>query len=204
MISGRPFLDILVEDLVAQGLRRIVLCAGHGADQIADHFQQRMEAEYILSIEPQPLGTAGALRHALPRIHTQRVVVVNGDSFCRVDYSKLLADHAAQRPAATIVVTPPAARTDTGTVEVDEAGGVVSFNEKPGLRTPHGGYVNAGVYVLDRALIASQPPDKLLSLEREIFPALAQTGRCRAFRVAGPLIDIGTPERYAAAQGQLR
>lgn len=204
VISGRPFLDILIEELIRHGLRRIVLCAGHGAEQIVTHFRKRRDAEFVFSVEPKPLGTGGAVRHALPHVHTDPVVVVNGDSFCRVAYADLLRDHASRAPAATIVVTPPAERTDIGAVEVDPDGRIRSFSEKPGTANRERGFVNAGVYVLQRRLIESEASETLFSLERDIFPRAARDGQCRAFRVTGPLIDIGTPERYAAAQALLR
>ena len=203
-ISGRPFLDILAEDLIRHGLRRIVLCAGHGAEQIVAHFKGRRDAEFVFSIEPRPLGTGGAVRHALAQVLTDPFLVVNGDSFCPVVYADLLADHARHGPAATLVVTPAADRADIGAIEAGSDGRVLSFSEKPGTAKREGRCVNAGVYVLQRDLIESESADTPLSLERDVFPKVARAGRCRAFRVAGPLIDIGTPERYAAAQTILR
>jgi NDP-sugar pyrophosphorylase family protein len=203
-ISGRPFLDILIEELIRHGLRRILLCAGHGADQIVTHFAHRRDAEFVVCVEPKPLGTGGAVRYALPHVHTDPFIVANGDSFCRVNYGDLLRDHASWRPAATIVVTPPNERTDTGTVEVDAEGRITSFAEKLAQANQQRGYVNAGVYVLQRGLIESERPETPVSLERDIFPRAARDSRCRAFHVAGPVIDIGTPERYAAAQALSR
>jgi NDP-sugar pyrophosphorylase family protein len=198
-ISGRAFLDILVADLVRQGARRIVLCAGHGADQIGAHFRGRTEAQFVLSAEPSPLGTGGALRHALPHVTTDTALVLNGDSFCAVDYAALLA---RPRGLATIVVVPPDERDDTGAIAMDADGRLLSFAEKPAGHAGRG-WVNAGIYLMRRSLIESIPSGPA-SLEREVFPRAIREAACFGFPVDGPLVDIGTPERFKAAQGRLR
>lgn len=68
---------------------------------------------------------------------------------------------------------------------------------------PQAGWVNAGVYILPTAWLRSVPIDRPVSLERDLLPAWIARG-ITAFPVAGPLIDIGTPERLAAAQSGLR
>lgn len=201
-VAGRPFLDILVADLVRQGARRIVLCTGFGAEQIAAHFRGRRDAEFVVSAEPAPLGTGGALRHALPHVRSDPVIAVNGDSFCPVDYGALLAFHARKAAEATIAVVAPDERQDVGAITIDTEGRLASFAEKPqGAGTR--GWVNAGVYVLRRSLIAAIP-EGTVSLEKQVFPAAVARGACYGFPVAGPLVDIGTPERLSAAQSLLR
>jgi NDP-sugar pyrophosphorylase family protein len=205
MISGRPFLDILVEDLLRQGLRRLILCVGHGADQIVAHFRGRTDAEFVFSIENEPLGTGGALRHALAHVRSDPVAVLNGDSFCPVSYGALLAFHEERKSQGTIVVTAPAGRRDVGAIALGADGRLLSFAEKS--ERPHESekWVNAGIYILRRTLIESIPQGKASSLERDVIPrAIAAGDAYYGFRASGPLIDIGTPERYAAAQEQLR
>ncbi|HYL23127.1 MAG TPA: sugar phosphate nucleotidyltransferase [Burkholderiales bacterium] len=195
-IAGRAFLDILVDELLAQGFRRLVLCTGYGAEQIQRHFSRRLDAEFLFSAEPQPLGTGGAVRHALPLVHADIFVVANGDSFCRVEYADLFRLHERTRAAASVVLTPATGRTDVGFAEVAADGRVVSFNEKR-ASTP---LVNAGIYVFARPFIERQPAGAAFSLERELLPQAIGAGTCYGHVVPGPLVDIGTPERYRAAQ----
>lgn len=205
VISGRPFLDILVDELLRQGLRRLILCVGHGADQIVAHFRGRSDAEFVFSIEDQPLGTGGALRHALPRVRSNLLAVVNGDSFCPLDYGALLAFHHERNSQGTIVVTKPVGRTDVGAIALGADGRLLSFAEKSEHPDPHAKWVNAGIYLMPRSLLETIPAGVASSLEREVLPRAIDTGGAYyGFRASGELIDIGTPERYAAAQEQLR
>jgi NDP-sugar pyrophosphorylase family protein len=198
-IAGRPFLDILMDDLVRQGVRRVVLCAGFGADQIAARYAGRRDAEVILSVEEKPLGTGGAVRLALQHVSSRTFFVLNGDSWCSVDLAALQAFHAAKDAALSIVVVEQAGRDDAGTIALAPDQRVASFDEKLGagnrLR-----YVNAGIYVMHRSIVAGVPENASASLERDVFPQAARGGRCYGFPVPGPLVDIGTPERYRAAQ----
>lgn len=199
-ISGRAFLDILVDELLSQGFRRIVLCTGYGAEQIERHFSGRVDAEFVFSAEPQPLGTGGALRHALSWVHADAFAVVNGDSFCRVDYAELFRLHARTGAAVSVVLTPATERTDVGFAKVGADGRIVSFNEKQASSS----LVNAGIYAFARRFIERQPASGAFSLERELLPQAIRAGTCYGHVVPGPLIDIGTPERYSAAQVSLK
>jgi D-glycero-alpha-D-manno-heptose 1-phosphate guanylyltransferase len=203
-IGGRPFLDVLIDELVRCGLHRFVLCTGYGSEQIAAHFRGRGDAEYALSAEDRPLGTGGAVVHALPLTQSDPIVVVNGDSFCRVNYAELLDFHRRKCALLTIVAAPPAGRDDAGAIRTVDDGRIVEFAEKPGGDSGRGRLVNAGIYVMQRKAADFAPHADSFSLERELFPAAVGTGRCFVFSASGPLVDIGTPERLHAAQEQIR
>jgi NDP-sugar pyrophosphorylase family protein len=84
-----------------------------------------------------------------------------------------------------------------GRVDVDHDGRVVRFAEK--TQTEGHGWVNAGIYLLDRALIESIDEGRAVSIEREIFPAWIDRG-LHGFRSEGRLWDIGVPDAYARAK----
>jgi NDP-sugar pyrophosphorylase family protein len=203
-VAGRAFLDILTDDLVRNGLRRLVLCTGHGAEQIAAHYRDRRDADFVLSAEDRPLGTGGAVAHALPQVRSDPFFVVNGDSFCRVSYADLLVSHQRRGALLSVVVTPATERFDVGAIRIDSAQRILRFAEKPGTASGRSDYVNAGIYVIQREAIALVGPADVFSLERELIPAVVSSGRCYAFPASGPLIDIGTPERLRVAQTRLR
>ena len=203
-VAGRAFLDILTDELVHNGLRRQILCAGHGAEQIAAHYRDRHDAEFVISAEDRPLGTGGAVAHALTRVRSDPFFVVNGDSFCRVSYADLLESHQRRGALLSVVVTPPTERDDVGAIRIDSAQRILEFAEKPGTAGGRGEYVNAGIYVIQREAMALMGPADVFSLERELIPAAVSSGRCYAFPASGPLIDIGTPERLRVAQTRLR
>src|SRR4051794_21216429 len=89
-IHGRPFLTYLLEQLETAGIRHVVLCTGFRGDMgetaLGSSFGE-MPLEY--SQEPMPLGTAGALRLALPKVRSHTVLAMNGDSYCDVNLAEL-------------------------------------------------------------------------------------------------------------------
>lgn len=202
-IAGRPFLDVLIDELVRCSLHRFVLCTGYGSEQIAAHYKGRADAEFRFSAEDRPLGTGGAVMHALPMTRGDPIVILNGDSFCRVNYAKLLESHQRNCALLTIVATQPAGRDDAGAIFTDEGGRIVEFAEKLTNDTGRVRYVNAGIYVMQRKALERAPHRREFSLEREFFPAAVKSGQCFVFSVSGPLVDIGTPERLQAAQEQI-
>jgi NDP-sugar pyrophosphorylase family protein len=198
-VGKRSFLELLVEQLRSQGIRRLVMCSGYLADQIETEFGDGrawgVEIEY--SHEEQPLGTAGAVKRA--ELYLQDVpafVVMNGDSFLEVNFSDLMQCHRDHQAMATLAVLRVEDASRYGTVHVDADGRVSGFAEKTGNCVP--GLVNGGVYVFDHAVL-QHIPEGPASLERDVFPRLVDQG-VYAREQHGMFIDIGTPADYARAQ----
>lgn len=201
-IGGRPFLDLLTDRLARRGLRRFILCTGYRGEQIAARYAQRGDADFVVSLEDRPLGTAGAVRLAAQYLRSDPFLVLNGDSFCELDYEAFRRFHEGKRATLSIVVVPPGERDDVGTVALTGDGAIASFSEKAGRRKRAS--INAGIYLMRRSLVEGLPARIPLSLERDVFPQVVRRGGCYGFPVAGPVVDIGTPERYLAAQDLLR
>ena len=198
-VGDKSFLELLVRQLRGQGIRRLVMCTGYLADQIEEAFDDghawNVTIEY--SREPQPLGTAGALKLAQPYLRdVPEILVMNGDSFLEIDFSQLLEFHRGHGGLATMAVRQVKDSGRYGTVLVDANGRVTGFAEKTGRATP--GLINAGIYIFD-PLIYSYIPGGLASLEMDVFPHLLDQ-KMYAFEQHGLFIDIGTPEDYLRAQ----
>ncbi len=192
-IQGRPFVSLLVEHFLRHGARRFIFSTGHFGEMIEDWFLRHRGAyETVFVRDPIPLGTGGALAHAMPLVRSNPFLVLNGDSFCEIDPGRLLRFHIRKRAGATIAVTHAESREDTGAVTLGEDDRVLSMVEKPGRRTTN--HHNAGVYLFDRAITTLFPETPVWSLERELLPRLV-TQQCYGFVTASPLHDIGTPER---------
>ena len=197
-VAGRPFVEWLLEMLREQGVRRAVLCTGHLADLVEAHFGDGscwdMELRY--SRDPFPLGTGGAVRHALDQIEGERFFVLNGDSYCRCNLEGLTDTHIRHRAKATLWLVRKDDCRRFGSVRIDDSGAVQSFAEKASVSGP--GFINAGVYLIEREAAAAIDPGRSVSLETELFPGLIGRG---LFAVAGQdaFIDIGTPDSYAGA-----
>lgn len=193
MIGSRPFIEFVITPFVRQGIRRVVLCTGHLGCQFEEWFADHSGTfELILSQEATPLGTAGAIRHALQRITSDTVIVANGDSVCDIDLRKLLACHTEKKSRATLALTNTDRRNDVGIVTMDAQDRITAFREKEPSRSV--GFHNAGIYVFDRSLIELIPTTRPCSLETDWLPALIPLGVYGCIN-QGALYDIGTPER---------
>ena len=198
-VGGRPFVTRLLDRLETAGLGTAILCTGHGAEAVRHRLGERYgRLRLIHSREPAPLGTGGALRHALEHLDSETVLVMNGDSFCDVDLADFFADHRARGAPVSMVAVAVDERAGFGAVHFHSDGRMSAFGE----RQAGAGWINAGVYLVSRHLIAALPADQPLSLEAEVFPQWIGGG-IHAFPWAGRFIDIGTPESYARAEGML-
>ena len=88
-IQGVPFIDLLLNDLVDQGFRRIILASGHLGSQLEYHVNQRTDAEYIISCEPSPLGTGGAIKFAEKHFRSKQILILNRYSSINCDFNSL-------------------------------------------------------------------------------------------------------------------
>ena len=89
-IQGTPFIDLLLKDLVDQGFRRIILATGHLSSQLEQYVQRRRDAEYIISCEPKPMGTGGAIKLAEQHIRSDIFLILNGDSRILLGYKDMM------------------------------------------------------------------------------------------------------------------
>ena len=199
LIGRRPFLDILVDDLLKQGFRHIIFCVGHLKKQIIERYKPRNDAEFYFSEEDVPLGTGGAIQNALSMVQSNPVLVLNGDSICPVNFGELLQFHCAKASSTTFVLTLPEDRYDGGIVFIDGHNKVQSFLEKTSSKLAFDGYINAGIYLLELESLAFSDVKPPFSLEYDIFPNLTKGNSCYGFVVDSKLVDIGTPERYLKA-----
>jgi D-glycero-alpha-D-manno-heptose 1-phosphate guanylyltransferase len=196
-VNGRPFLTYLLDMLVNTGLKRTILCTGHRGDALqatlGDHYG-RLQLEY--SQEDTPLGTAGALKQTLPLLHSRDVLVLNGDSYCEVNLKHFYANHAAHDAVASIVLVRVQDTSRYGRVELNNRYQITRFVEKGVSSEP--GWVNAGIYLLNRQVLESIPDGRIVSIENEIFPALLKQ-KVIGYQTEGRFLDIGTPESFSQA-----
>jgi NDP-sugar pyrophosphorylase family protein len=197
-VGERPFLTYLFDQLVAAGVRDVVLCTGYLGDQIAKIFGESYDTLRLdYSQESTPLGTAGALRLALPLFNSNPVLVMNGDSYCDANLREFWLWHAKRHAKATLLLSKVLDTERFGQVKVDTDGMVTDFKEKSSGQGS--GWINAGIYLLSPDLLAEIPANRAVSLEREVFPNWIGRG-LYGFQSETRFMDIGTPEAYASAQ----
>lgn len=198
-VLGRPFLSHLLDPLARVGIREVVLLTGHRADQVRDILGEEYSGiRLIHSAEPMPLGTGGAIRHALPSLVSETILLFNGDSFCDVDLRAFHHFHQTLKSGVSMVLARVSDASRYGSVRITPEGRVIRFEEKSSQAGP--GWINAGVYLLRRDLLEDLPTGQAISLERDLLPNWVEEGRVHGFRGAGRFLDIGTPESYAEAE----
>ena len=194
-IANRPFLEHQVEHLQSHGVERIVLSLGYLPAAIRDHFGDRLE----YAVEPEPLGTGGAIRFAARAAGFDRAFLVcNGDILTDLDLTALHAFHRERGAVATIALTPVADPSRYGLVTTSPQGAVTAFVEKPPAGTAAGATINAGTYVLEPPVLDAIEPDRAVSIEYDVFPPLVGRGLYASSSDAR-WRDIGTPESYLSA-----
>jgi D-glycero-alpha-D-manno-heptose 1-phosphate guanylyltransferase len=199
-VGGRPFVTYLLDRVARAGGRRVVLCTGHLGEQVPRLLGERYGSlRLVYSQEPAPLDTGGALRHALPLLTSDPVLVLNGDSICEMDLPGLVARHRAGRSRLTLGLARVEEGARYGQVVLDRAGRIAAFGEKAQSGPA---WVSAGVYAVARRVLQGLPPGRRVSLERELFPSLVGRGLA-GYAGAEELLDIGTPESYARAEAVL-
>lgn len=200
-IRGRPFLHFLLDRLVTGGIQRAVLATGYGADAIRESVGSSWQGMSIAySQEDEPLGTGGAMHLASSLIEGKRFFALNGDTFLRLDYQAFDRCLSAQDASLGMALAQVPDTARYGAVMVSGQH-VERFVEK-GRAGP--GYINAGVYCIDKSLFASQDEVASFSFEREVLEPLVTRGVVAAYTDTSGFIDIGVPEDYERAQREIQ
>lgn len=204
-IGNVPFLEHQIRLLAAHDVQHAILLTGYLASDF-EAFVPRAAAlgvEVEISTETEPLGTAGAVRSVLDRL-SGSTIVFNGDVLTDLDLTEMLATHRKTEATLSIALTHVSDATTYGLVEHDADGRVTAFREKDAERGKHGGWINAGTYVLEPEALADVPAATEWSFEYQVFPSLLAAGkRVQAFRSDAYWLDIGNRERYLRAHADL-
>jgi D-glycero-alpha-D-manno-heptose 1-phosphate guanylyltransferase len=197
-VLGRPFLKYLFDQLVHAGAREVVLCTGYMADSVREEIGGTYGSLCIKhSMEDVPLDTGGALRLALPLIRSDTVMVMNGDSYVNADFKAFLEWFLRKNIIGALLLAKVLDSSRYGRVVTSSDDHIETFEEKGGFGGE--GFINAGVYLLQKKVVETIPPGKTFSLERELFPSLIRN-KLYGYECKGEFIDIGTPKSFLEAE----
>lgn len=199
-VGESPFLLHLLRRLQQEGFSRFILATQYLSEQfqafIADAAAAIPNLELV--VEPEPLGTGGALRYAAERVRSGTFVALNGDTWVTQPILPVLQQHSREAREGTLVAVRAShvegRALNKGVWDVGPQGEVRGFRTQ--AEVPDG-WVNAGLYVLSRELVLSWPMGAY-SLEANLQTLLSHR-RARVFCSEARLLDIGTPECYAEA-----
>lgn len=201
-VSGRPFLYFVLERLRRDGFEEVVLSTGY-LGEIVDAAVEAMELEGLrvrCIREPEPQGTAGALRYVIrSEGMAGPFVAMNGDTMFSGSLRRLVHYHHRHAARATIALVRVDDPARYGTVEIDaDSGTVTAFLEK-GASHREAAWINAGAYVLVPDVLNLLDANEG-SLEREVFPRVIGSGLYGCAFPDAAMLDIGVPEDYYRAQ----
>ena len=198
-VNGKSFLQYHIEELKRAGIKDIVLCTGYLSNKIQEYFGDgsKFDVKIKYSIEKKPLGTAGAIKNAEKYVNNT-FLVLNGDSYLKIDYNKLINFHKSKKAKLTIALLTIKDPRRYGLVNIDKESKILSFDEK--TINPKGKLINGGVYIVEPEVLKAVPSSVKVSFEKEIFPKLIKQGNVYGFVINNYFIDIGTKESYIKAQ----
>ena len=194
-VENTPFLIYLLKNCISQGASEIVLLLYFEAQKIQNMIDKMHDdaelygVDIKVIVEPEPLGTGGAILNAMTVLNVNEpVIVINSDTWLSNGLSLL-----DSTPAPAIAAVKSDNYKRYGSLKVDK-GKVKSFREK--LKTDFDGWINAGMYLLSREDFFNLVPGSSFSLEEQVLPKLASLGKLEALLLETDFIDIGIPEDY--------
>jgi mannose-1-phosphate guanylyltransferase len=202
-ILNRPFLEHLFGYLKGYQVTEIILTLGYLPDQIKNYFGNGGDFGLKLSyvVEESPLGTAGAVKNVEDYLDDQAFLVFNGDIFTAIDLRQMLDFHRQKQAKATIALTSVEDPSTYGVVEMNEAGKVKRFIEKPPREEAPTNLINAGIYIIEPETLAEIPKQTRFMFEHHLFPQLLEKGvPIYGFPSDAYWIDIGSPDKYWQVQ----
>lgn len=196
-VSGRPFLSYLLDLLLEYGIAHCTLAVGYKYQVIMDYYGDTFRTmELTYSVEEEPLGTGGAIRKALSGVEAREVLVLNGDTYFALNLDAFYRWHRKKKAPVTIALKQMQKYDRYGSVEVDTDGRIRGFTEKEYRES---GYINGGVYLLNREYFLEQPLPEAFSFEHDFLER--QYSRLPFYGYPGKafFIDIGIPDDYEKA-----
>ena len=208
-IAGLPVTEHQLMAAKRAGITTIVLATSYLSDVFTPYFgdgsQWGLDVRY--AVEESPLGTGGAIKNAAAALNLKAgsdepIVIFNGDVLSSHNLAKQIQEHVAHNADVTLHLTHVEDARAYGCVPVDESGRVTAFLEK--MENPITNTINAGSYVFHPSVIETIAANTVVSVERDVFPALVTAGK----KIYGYIedaywLDIGTPRALLAGSKHL-
>ena len=199
-VGDQPLIDWTLRNLSQGGVDTVIMAVNYMAEALVRYLgPTKYDLGIIYSREQRPLGTGGPIRKAKDLLNGGPFLVLNGDIIAEVDYKRLIEYHKSKGGLATVAITSVSDPSRYGSVELDWEGRITRFVEKPEPGKALSNLINAGVYVLNPKIFDYIPDGRAVSIEREVFPLLANERKLFGFEFHGLWTDMGIPEDYLKA-----
>lgn len=196
--ANKPILLHQIEALVAAGVTEVILAVSYRAEQMEQELikeAQKLGINIIFSHEIEPLGTAGPLALAKDILSksSKPFFVLNSDIICDFPFKELSDFHESHGKEGTIVVTRVEEPSKYGVVVYDKDNCIHSFIEKPQEFISN--KINAGLYIFNPSVL-NRIELRPTSIEKEVFPGMAEDKQLYAFELQGFWMDVGQPKDF--------
>lgn len=197
-IAGRPLLDMWLEAFDRAGVDEVLVNLHHLPDVVRRHLAARRAPPAVRTFyEPELLGSAGTLVANRQWVEGEEFFLAcYADNLTDFDVRSLIDSHREHGPIATLTVFHSERPSAGGVVELDSAGRVIGFAEKPS--DPVSDLTNAGMYAFHPSVLGEIDGIAPSDIGYDLLPRLV--GRARAVPVEGYFRDIGTPDAYERAR----
>jgi mannose-1-phosphate guanylyltransferase len=194
-VAGLPVTEHQILAAKKAGVHTLVLATSYLADVFTPYFGDgsKWGMKILYAVEKEPLGTGGAIRNAAELLgRDEPVVIFNGDVLSRHSITDQIKFHTDNKADVTLHLIDVEDARAYGCVPTDAKGRVSAFLEK--MDNPISNSINAGCYVFSPEVIDEIPLGKVVSVERETFPALVASGRSVfGYKEQSYWLDVGTP-----------
>jgi mannose-1-phosphate guanylyltransferase len=203
-LKGSTITEIVISNLKDMGIKEITLAIAHHSSQVIKYFGDGsgfgVKIDYI--IEETPLGTGGWI-NLINKIHFDGpFMVLNGDDILRLGkegLSKFLELHTKNNASVSIALTEIENVSEKGVADL-KRGKILRFVEKPRPEDAPSNLISTGNYIFNPDVLLLMPEKEKISLEKDVFPALASKGKLCGFNLGAEWYSIGTKEEYEKAQ----
>lgn len=193
--GGKPLIVWHLERLAAAGFRYIVINHAHLGEQIEQALGDGAKWGVRIAYSPEPPGaleTAGGIATALPLLGDTPFLVVNGDIYCDVDFGRFSRSTVA---GAHLVMVANPAHHAGGDFSLDGERVIRAYGEQT--------LTYAGIGIFSPAFFAGVQPGTIMKL-RPLLDAAIAAGTLTGERFAGRWVDVGTPQRLAELDAEIR
>ncbi len=202
-VAGRPFLFYVINYLRSQGIEKFIFSLGYKHEVIENYLDDQFATlNFQTVIEPEPLGTGGAIQLALTKASERNIIIANGDTIFRADLQKAGTFHDFINAECTLLLKPMKNFDRYGVVEINSDNHVIDFKEKKYYEE---GTINGGLYILNASSFLSNQFSEKFSFEKDYLERSIGTSTDIEQKLFGLVqdeyfIDIGIPEDYNRAQ----
>jgi len=201
-INGKPFLEILLNNLIDNGFRNFIFSLYHESDQIIDFLNgfkkiigAKCKFQYV--VEPKALGTGGAVAYVVSHLKLKNeIFIINSDTWIGSGHQDISLDNYN-----TIGLIEMDDCRRYGKVVIDLNNFILKFSEKDNIINK--GLINAGIYRLNSSLFYDWNREPF-SMENSLFPILVKNNQLKGIKLNTTFTDIGIPEDYKKFKNDIR